>query len=204
MSRKFLSLFFLLLSTLCFGQQTPLQAPSKDDVEDSLPLAEVVKQVTSAIQEYQSSVGVSEDTLPPLSSAEFDFKTVTKKSIGGSIQILVFKFGASQENNVTNEVIFTYSPKPVPKGQGTKGIHLPPPFKDQLVQTIQSAAMAIKDAGPVADLPLSQLTINLQFGVTRDVGAGGQGIISIVTVGLTGDINKNTIQSVKLIFGKKS
>jgi hypothetical protein len=208
MQKKHVFLFCLLAVPL-FGQQPQSPAPGRDDAGDSIPLAEVVKQVTSAIQEYESSVPVGENSLPSLSSAVFDFKTVTKKSIGGSIQVLVFKFGASRENDVTNEVTFTYKPKPVRETPKLfdKSRHPPTPpplFKDELAQTIQSAAKAIKDAGSVADLPLDQLTVNLQFGVTWDIGPGGQATISIVTVGLSGDINKNTVQSVKLVFGRES
>jgi hypothetical protein len=184
-----------------FGQQA--QSPDKDNSGDAIPLAEVVRQVTSAIQEYQTSAGYSDPGRLTLSSAEFNFKTVTKMTIGGSIQVLVFKFGASHENDVISEVNFTYKPKSETQGLSNKSTLQSPLFKDQLAQTIQSAAKAIKGAGAVEGLPLSQLTVNLQFGVTWDVGPGGQATISIVTVSLSGDVNKNTVQSVKLVFSPK-
>jgi hypothetical protein len=182
-------LVFLLvfLSVPLFGQQA--QSPAKDahTSPDTIAFAEVVKQVTSALDAYKSSVGASADALPALSSAEFDFKTVTKSSEGLSLQILIFKIGGSHEKDATNEVIFTYKPKFVPVApvvSPPKGLHPPPPsLKDQLLQIITGAAKSIQDAGPVADLPLSQVKVNIGFAVTWDGNGGVGGTYSIVTAG---------------------
>jgi hypothetical protein len=203
------NLVFLLffLSTPLFGQKTPPPAPSQDAAENTIPLARVVKQVTSAIEEYQSIREEGSDALPPLSSAEFDFKTITKKTEGLSLQILIFKIGGSHEKDVTSDLTFTYKPAAnaaapdIIKGHD----HHPPvvDLKDELLRTLLSAAEVIKDAGPVASLPINQLVVNLNFGVTWDGNGGVQAPISIVTIGLTGDYNKNSIQSVRLTFGGK-
>jgi hypothetical protein len=169
---------------------------------DVVPLEKVIKEVTAALQEYQDNRGAGASfELPPLSTAEFDFKTTVAKTVGGTFSFLIFKFGTSHEKDVVNEVTYTYS-LPDPKKSGLQDTKPPPSLKDELAQAIQAAALAVKTSSTAAGLPFGKLTLNLQYGVKWDVTAGASPVISIVTVGLSGDINKNTVQSVKLVFGK--
>jgi hypothetical protein len=62
--------------------------------------------------------------------------------------------------------------------------------------------LAVKSAGSLGPLGFSQLTVTIQYGVKWDGNLGANVPISFVTVGLSGDKNKNTVQSVKLVFGK--
>jgi hypothetical protein len=194
---KHLVFLLLLLATPLLGQQASTSSPSNSPATDPGAFADVFKQVTAALDEYQKNRKV----LPPLSSAEFDFKTTTSTQDGFNFQILVFKFGTNHEKDVVNDVTFTYAvPKSVPK-LPEKGISQPSlQLKDQLVQTIRSAAASIKSANNLAGLPFSKLTINLQFSVDWKVDASGQVTYSFVTVGLSGAKDKNTVQSVKLVF----
>jgi hypothetical protein len=170
---------------------------------DKIPLAAVIAQVTDAVQEYQNNRGAgATQELPPLSSAEFDFKTTTAKTIGFSISLFIFKFGTSHEKDVVNDVTYTYSLPEPKKGPSLQGSKPPPSLKDQLAQTIQSAAKAVKDSSTAAGLPFSKLTVNLSYGVKIDVNAEGKPVISIVTLDLSGAASKNTVQSVKVTFGK--
>jgi hypothetical protein len=201
--QKHVVFMLLLLSTPLLGQQTPTSALNQSPAADPGAFADVVAQVTGALKEYQANLGSGKDALPPLSSAEFDFKTTTSTKEGFSLQILVFKFGTNHEKDVVNDVTFTYAlAKHVPPPKlPTKGVSLPPPqLKDQLTQTIQSAAESVKNARTLAGLPFSKLTINLQFSVDWNVNASGQVTYSFVTVGLSGAKDKNTVQSVKLVF----
>jgi hypothetical protein len=198
MSRTYLAVgSALLVSTGCVTQHT---APTTD--ADHVPLPKVIEQVNLALKEYQSNRGTGETyELPPLSSAEFDFKTTTATVLGGTVTVLILKFGVSHENDLTNDVTFTYSlPKPQ-KGTTLESEEPPPSLKDQLAQAIQSAAKSIKGASTAAGLPFSKLTVNIQYGVKWDGNAGVTAPVSLVTLGLTGDVNRNTIQSVKLVFG---
>jgi hypothetical protein len=204
--QKLLALPLFLLSMPLFGQQTPAPSPNQNISVETAPFSLVQEQVASALKEYQSNLGTGQDALPPLSSAVFDFKTTTAIKDGFTFNILVFTLGSKHEKDITNDVTFTYSlPKPEPSRSvmDTKSVDQgPPQLKDQLALTIQSAAKSVKDAHTLANLPFSKLTINLQFGVTSSVNAGGQVTYSIVTVGLTGEKDKNTIQSVTLTFGQ--
>ncbi len=170
--------------------------------KDTVDLDSVIKQVTSALDDYQKNLGGGVDALPPLASAEFDFKTTVGKTVGGSINVLVFKIGASHEKDVVNDVTFTYAlPKP-PKSAAAAHTKKPPTLEDELANTIQAAAAAVKTAGTLGKLNFSKLSVNIQYGVKWD-GNGGVNIpVSLVTVGLSGDVNKNTVQSVKLTFGQ--
>jgi hypothetical protein len=185
----------ITLSSPAFAKDPALPA-------DQLPLEDVIKQVTAALQEYQDHRGAGATLeLPPLSTAEFDFKTTVAKTGGFTFSFLIFKFGTSHERDVVNDVTYTYS-LPEPKKSSLQGVKPPPTLKDELAQAIQAAALAVKTSSTAAGLPFSKLTINLQYGVKWDVSGGASPVISLVTVGLNADVNKNTVQSVKIVFGK--
>lgn len=169
---------------------------------DQAPLNLVIDQVKAALDEYQRNLGEGSDALPPLSSAEFDFKATTAVTSGGTITFLIFKIGTTHENDVTNDITYTYSvPKP-PAKTGLTSNRKPPSLKDALAQAIQSAAQAVKTSGSIGNLKFSKLTVNLQYGVKWDGNAGVSVPLTLVTPSVNGDFNKNTIQSVKLVFGE--
>jgi hypothetical protein len=201
MKRPALGLVLLLLTfgvrpAFCQDAQSTQTADPKETVE----LKAVISQVKAALDDYQASLGGA-DALPPLSTAEFDFKTTVATTVGGSINLFIFKIGVSRERDTVNDVTYTYS---VPKPSRTERTKPPKELKDELVETIKSAAAAIKNSGTLGKLPFSKLTVNLSYGVKWDGSAGINAPISLVTVGLTGDKNKNYVQSVKLTFGATS
>ena len=75
---------------------------------DMAPLRDVIEHVQKALAEYQTNLGGGADALPPLTSAVFDFKATSAITKGGTISFFIFKFGASHESAVTNDVNFTY------------------------------------------------------------------------------------------------
>jgi hypothetical protein len=202
--RKLVLLICLIpVATFSQSSQTPVQptAMAAASPNDVAPLNLIIAQVKAAMDEYQKSRGGGPDALPPLSSAEFEFKTTTATTVGGTVNLFIFKFGASHENDVTNDVTYSYSlPKPPIGASSPK--KPPVPLKDALTQAMQSAAAAVKTSGNLGKLNFSKLTVNLQYGVKWDVSGGGSFQFSFVTVGLSGDKNKNTVQSVKLVFGQ--
>src|ERR1700721_3414763 len=102
----------LLLGALPAAADT-CPAPGTTGRKDAVPLCTVVSQVTSALARYQSSLGSGANALPPLSKAEFDFKTAAVTTTGAKISLFVFTIGGSHERDVTNDVTFTYAlPKP--------------------------------------------------------------------------------------------
>jgi len=145
------------------------------------------------------------DPLPPVLSADFDFKTVvdTKGTLG--IGFYIFKIGGSYDKQTTNDVDFQYAPKSLAKGlvAAKRAVS----FQEELFKTIKNAAKAIKDeqVKPVPTdekntLVFKQLTITLSYGVTWDINGGITVPINIVTLTAQLDRSKNAVQSVKLVF----
>jgi hypothetical protein len=211
MSRWLLLVCCSLLATLGLTGVAHAQANEVDPTAlvadtaspaDAAPLDLVITQVKAALDQYQQGLGSEPDALPALSSAEFDFKTSTATTVGGSISFFIFKIGGSHEKDVCNDVTFKYSVPPPPKGLTPHSKPKPPTLTEELVSTIQAAATAVKSAGKLGPLGFSQLTVTIQYGVKWDGSLGVNVPISFVTVGLNGDKNKNTVQTVKLVFGK--
>jgi len=185
-------------------QKTQAEASAESQPPNTVDLNTVIKQVKAAVDEYQKNRGSGPDALPPLSAAEFDFRTTTGTVGGLAINLFIFKIGASREKDVVNDVTYTYTlPKPKPpSGVGVLRNQKPIPLTEALAQSIQNAATTLKNAGSLGELNFSKLTVAIQYGVTWD-GNGGVNIpIQLVTLGLNVDKNKNSVQSVRLVFGE--
>jgi hypothetical protein len=170
--------------------------------DQASPLDLIIPKVKEALDLYQHNLGNGPDALPALSSAEFDFKTTTAKTVGATVNLFIFKIGGSHEKDDVNETTFTYSiPPPTPPAQ-VQSSKKPPTLQEQLAYTIQAAALAVKQSKKLGPLSFTKFVVTIQFGVKWEGQAGVNVPISFVTVGLSGDISKNTVQSVKLTFGK--
>jgi hypothetical protein len=156
-----------------------------------------MKAVKDAVDKYQESLGGGASALPPLQSAEFDFKVVTEKTLKGSISFFIFSFGASTSDKTVNDVAYTYElPQP-----GLKALSEEPPvLPETLARTIQEAARAVKESGTLGDLRFKKLVVEIQFGVKWSVDAQGNFTYQFVTLNLGAGRNKDTVQSVKLTF----
>jgi len=100
--------------------------PRTAGAADTVPLSQVIAEVQNALNRYQVERGQGPDALPPLVSAEFDFKTTTSTTFGAAVSLLIFKFGTSHENDAINEVTYTYS---VPKPEEVIDMLGPAPFR---------------------------------------------------------------------------
>ena len=188
----------LRLSLTALLLPAALAAQSPDST--LVPLDSVVSQVQRALARYQATLGSGPDALPPLKSAEFEFKTTVRKSTGFSVNLLIFTIGASKETDLVNEVSFSYA---VPKAtaRDRERYRAAMNVEDQLFETIRGAARAVQSgAGAVGSLPFSQLSVTLQYGVQWDMSAGAHAKIQIVTLGLKADKSDNSVQSLKLLF----
>ncbi len=173
----------------------------------TLPLDVAIQQVQKALDTYR--VLQSENPkLPPLKSAEFDFK-VTRTSGGGlSLNLWIITIGGKAQKQGVNDVTFTYTvptvtPTPAPreKGFGAKF----PTLQENLVSTIQEATLAAKNKFQWGGQDLDEgITIKLDYGVEVQFNAGLQIPIYTLTVGPSASWDKNAVQSVKLVFEKPS
>lgn len=191
---------------------TDKKVKKKKQPKDKLvPLNLVVCEVEKALDAYQESPEVADDThkdvLPHILSADFDFKTVVDTKGTTGIGFYIFKIGGSYDKQTTNDVDFQYVPKSLVKGPGKSVSLATVSFQDELLKTIRSAAKAIKDeqAKPVPisekdPLVFKQLSVTVSFGVTWDVNGGITLPIDIVTLTAQLDRSKNSVQSVKLVF----
>ena len=183
-----------LIATIGFAQK-PTPPPG------TAPLQKAIEEVNKALADYQSNRGTGADALPPLSSVDFDFKVTKTVTINGGVNLFIFKIGGSHQNADVNDVTYSYS---VPKPKETRALtgKKPPQLREELAQTIQTAVAALKTAGTIQGTSLAKLTITIQYGVTWDGNGGINAPISFVTIGIGGDISKNTVQTVKLTFGQ--
>jgi hypothetical protein len=133
----------------------PAASPSLPVVspQEASPLDPIIPKVKESLDLYQHNLGNGPDALPPLTSAEFDFKTTTAKVAGLSVNLLVFKIGGSHENDDVNETTFTYSIPPPVAPATLSSSKKPPTLSEQLAYTIQAAALAVKaskKSGPLS------------------------------------------------------
>ena len=208
----------LLLSSLAIQAQEASRA--FNEKSPTVPLSDVIAATESALDDYQtyaSSPAGIKDGLPPLASADFDFKTVVDTKGGISINLFIFTIGASHEKQQTNDLDFMYMPhveKPAIRTQeffsfdGGKRKE-PKTLYQDIIDTLKESAIEIKKAQDLSAKPtttkldLCQLTLALSFGVTTDVQGGIKAPIQIVTLTATLDRSKNNVQQVKLTFKVK-
>src|SRR5208337_230218 len=164
--------------------------------KDTADLPSVIATVRAALTCYQS-ISATDSGLPKLTSATFDFKVTTGKTVGPTISFWIFKFGGSHEKDTTSEISFTYSvPKPP---AAAKVFQQPTPIDlySGLVQYLQTAAVAAKQNATALGMPLSKVVLTVQFGVKNDFQGGVNVPIPLgIVVGASGDYNKNNIQTV--------
>ena len=176
---------------------TPSPTPKPKTVPREQPLAAIIKEVKKAVDQYQDTLAGGKSALPPLQSAEFDFKVVTEDNKNGGISLFIFSFGISTANSTVNDVAYTYElPKPGEKALSEE----PPDLKNVLFRTIQEAARAVKESGAMGDLKFTKLVVEIQFGVKWTVDVKGNFTYQFVTLNLGGGRSNNTVQSVKLTF----
>ena len=136
----------LLMSNCGFGQGMKLK-----EKQPTYELAPVIAATESALNDYQtdaiSSTG-SKAEIPPLATADFDFKTVVDIKGGGSINLLIFTLGATHEKQTTNDLDFQYAPHVAPKAEifGLDGGKAPKTLYQSIIDTLKAAAAQIKEA----------------------------------------------------------
>lgn len=203
------ALLFLLVSLQAGGQRP--QFKEKDQV---VPLSDVIVATESALNDYQAfaqSPKGSKEGIPPLTTADFDFKTVVDLKGGPSVNLYVFTLGATKDKQTTNDLDFQYSPHVVPLGDTSfafNGIKTPKTLYQSIIDTLTTSAKEIKKAQDAQSsepnkLDLCQLTLILAFGVTTDISGGVKIPFQIVTVSASLDRSKQNVQQVKLAFKVK-
>ncbi|MGH9512514.1 MAG: trypco2 family protein [Terriglobales bacterium] len=171
----------------------------KPETSTTIPLVSVVKAVEMVVNAYNSRPDTQGEkpALPPLATADFDFKTVAETKGGPSVNFLIFKAGYTHDKQKTNEVDFQYTPHAVHAlDQAT--------LSDELSKAIEAAAKQIKGEAENGDSPgsleLKQFTVTLGFSIAKDYNGGLSIPIHLVTLGGSLDYTSSSVQQVKLAF----
>jgi hypothetical protein len=206
------SLFPMIFLLHCFPAYG--QTPKFKEKQPTVPLDQVIKATEMALNDYQTDAQSSEgtkDAIPPLASADFDFKAVVDTKGGPSINLWIITLGATWEKQATNEIDFQYLPHVVKKEEvfALDGHTVPVSLYKAIVDTLKESAKEITkvSAEPATpgtpQLDLCQLTLSLSFGATTDVQGGLKVPFELITVSATLDRSKNNVQQVKLVFKVK-
>ena len=208
-----LALAVVFLSVAVSAKDKP---PKHNETSPTWPLSGVVTVAEEALNAYQTFASSTRDNtegLPPLATADFDFKTVVDTKITGGVNLYIFTIGASHEKQDTNEVDFQYAPRPKREAEldyfYLDGKKVPKSLYDQLLETMKESAREIKEASaqpaPLGETQLDfcQLSMSISFGVTTDLSGGLKGPISFITLSATFDRSHNNVQQVKLVFKVK-
>jgi hypothetical protein len=205
----YFALFLLLLRLDAYGQKAKFK-----EKDQTVALSAVIAATESALNDYEAyaeSPKGTKDGIPPLSTADFDFKTVVDLKPGLNVNLFVFTLGASGDKQTTNDLDFQYFPHIEPRSDTTfafNGIEAPKSLYQSIVDTLTTSAREIKKAQDVQNsepnkLDLCQLTLALSFGVTTDIQGGVKVPFQIVTVSASLDRSKQNVQQVKLAFKVK-
>jgi hypothetical protein len=185
------------------GYESVQQQPDK-----TADLPSVVQTVEQALKCYQALTHETDPTqpkgLPKLSSVVMDFKTTTGTTGGLTFSIFIFKIGGSREKDITDEIKFTYSvPKEtaLPTTQGLVKVGPAPLFQD-LVNDVEAAASAAQSQSSLLNIPLSNVSITISYGIKFDANVSLNAPVQLVTIGGSGDYNRNNTQTITLTFGK--
>jgi len=208
---KSLAVFIALtmLSVAVHGLDKPRKYKEKSP---TYPLSQVITATEQALNDYQTFVTSSGNTdgLPPLATADFDFKTVVDTKVTGGVNLYIITIGASYEKQDTNEIDFQYQPhvQKLVEYFDLDGTKAPKTLYQQLIDTMKESAKAIKNeseqqGSEANQLDFCQLSMAISFGVTTDVQVGIKAPIELVTISATLDHSKNNVQQVKLLFKVK-
>jgi hypothetical protein len=200
--------FAVLLPFALSAQDSPRKFKEKSP---TWALSDVITVTETALNDYQTyaqSPDGIKDGLPPLATADFDFKTVVDTKGGFSINLLIFTIGATHEKQQTNELDFQYMPHVQQKLEffTLEGGHKAPvTLYDELLNTLKESATEVKKASEATatgdtKLDLCQMSLAISFGVTTDVQGGIKAPIQLVTISATLDHSRNNVQQVKLVF----
>ncbi|HEX4021284.1 MAG TPA: hypothetical protein VHX63_09085 [Acidobacteriaceae bacterium] len=187
--------FLLLL--LAFSSALALAQDAKQNPR-TISLSDAITQVNLALQDYQTEAEQSKSKLPPLKSADFDFKTTTDRSAGATFTFLIFTIGGSRSDESVNDVAFHYEVPKAPKLQ-SHGLGQPVQLREQLTKTIEAAAQSLQDAPALKGLAFSKLSVTISYGVKWTV-TGGISVPMLVTSGLNAGKDRNSIQTIQLQF----
>ena len=175
--------------------------PSVVKVERVIHAAKAALDDYQLNKRYDAAVGAGD--LLPIKSAEFTFRTERGTGVGASAGLYVFSLGASADQNLVNEMTFTYS---VPGSRNARSARQIAKQENadiqDLVDSVVAAAKAVQGAHSMGPLQYSELKVDLSYSVAVTGSVGVEVPFKIVTVGANAKVSKNSVQEIKLTFAK--
>ena len=171
-------------------------------IASSKPIAfhAAVTQVVEALAYYQTHLRADNGSLlPALSQVDFDFKIVTATSLGVSASgLYLLSLGATGEKNILNQITYSYKSLPAPEGGPASAAK--PALLAELIDTLQTVAIAAKEAHTFGNTRYQTMKVQVQFGFRGSVQGGFSVPGEVVTVGISSRYDRSTIQTVTLTF----
>jgi hypothetical protein len=194
------SLVTILMCVGMLGGCQTMGPPSRP-----MPLKEAIQKATKALDAYQKDpqvLGSDLPKLPPLASADFEFKVGTTYVGGVDVTFVVFTLGATTQTDVTSDITFTYEPKTPAQGLLVERDEFD--LENELTKAIKSAAKAWRDSPAFQDTTLTRLAIEIDYGITNDGKLSVSFPVGAVTLGPSVEASRAAVQSVRLTFATQS
>lgn len=137
------------------------------------------------------------DVTPPLKSVKLSVKAETKTGVGGELNLLVIKIGASHTADTVQTLNISLK-KPEAGSAITAATQAP--FSRTLADSIIAAFKAVK----IADLPLttSGLSMVVSFGVENSASGGGTFQLAPISISVNGNVGSSNVQTLTFQFGE--
>lgn len=161
------------------------------------PLSAIVKKVSNSWQEVEATnnSGFS------LSKVTASFVVSKTTSVGGGINIWIFKLGRKMEKKNLHKITLDLGKAEV-KGLSTLKADDAPELTKYMKAVLKDLKM-LKDSNWLSQLPDRTLTIELGLTITKSTSAGGEYSIGIFTLSAEGSKNSEQGHTLILEFRNK-
>lgn len=164
-----------------------------------IPLQKVVDEVTTAVDQFRNSPYAR---VAKLNSAQFTFQVVETEKADVNVKPVILSFGISFSRDVTHSVAFIYDNRKPVKRRRVTGENETELTKE-FAKLIKNAAEAAEKTIIAAGLPLQEVDLTVQFGVTWSGSGGVLAPVNLITLGGDVSASRNDVQCVKLSFTRK-
>jgi len=182
----------------CVLLQSCATSGSKTGSSKPIPLAEVVKQVTAAVDQFRNTKYAE---YAELTSAEFNFQTVKGTEGELSVKPLVFGIDFSASREVTHTFTFMYT-KPG-KHRLSIASAEEKELTKELVEMMDRAAQSAEKVLTGVGLSLTEVDLSVEFAVEYAAGVNVEVPVKLVTLGGGVTARHSETQSVKLTFERR-
>ena len=185
--------------TMIVAAYTSLAPATSHAQSSDTPVSNLIVEVKEVLDQVNSA---ALDSLPSLSRATLNLKSVLKKESGGKFSLWVVSFGKKVSEEVVQEVSLDLAPPPrSPERTSPNDREDTIDISTALAEAIIAAAEAVDQAQLGSQLGLRKLTAAVRFGVSTDGGGSLQLQILPLTIDVSGDVDRGAVQEIVVEFG---